>query len=84
MVCFAHRDYELHKNAKNTNNFVQAATLRHGDKYSYIETRYHTPDTIIEIKCKQHGNLYQLPQIHLLNYDNCIICIEQNIHTTTF
>ena len=70
-------DYLLYKNAEKTSNFVQKATLKHGDKYRYSDTVYYGMDSRVDIKCVKHGCLYQTPIQHLLMTNVCDTCIEQ-------
>jgi hypothetical protein len=77
-------DYLLYKNAKNTNNFVQQATLKHGDKYYYKNIRFHNDNTKIGITCKVHGYLLQTPAAHLANDDDCITCQLQSEEKIAF
>lgn len=70
-------DYILYKNAKTSSNFVQLATLKHGNKYNYFKSVYYGDDTKLQITCRQHGYLLQMPLAHLTNDDDCITCNQQ-------
>ena len=70
-------DYLLFKNAEKTSNFVQKATLKHGDKYRYSATVYYGMDSRVDITCVKHGCLYQTPEQHLSSLNVCDTCIEQ-------
>ena len=62
------------KNKKiNTNEFIIRASLIHGDKYDYTETKYINAKTPVKIKCKIHGSFNQEPHSHLIG-NGCEQC----------
>ena len=77
-------DYVLYKDSKNTNNFVQRATLKHGDKYTYFKSVYNGDTTKLRIKCNIHGVYMQKPIAHLLNDDDCVTCLQQAEERTQY
>jgi hypothetical protein len=49
-----------------TEEFIEKAIEKHGDKYDYSRSVYIDMNTPIEIICSKHGSFYQLPRRHLL------------------
>lgn len=48
--------------------FIQKATMVHGNKYTYNKTIYKDYKTKVAIKCPIHGIFYQEPSSHLRGY----------------
>lgn len=61
----------------NTEQFVEKATLIHGDTYSYELVDYIKTNTKVQITCKAHGVFYQRPNDHLSGY-GCSLCAIHN------
>lgn len=51
--------------SKTTRQFIEEAKKIHGDKYDYSKTSYKTCHDKVLITCKEHGDFYQLPNVHL-------------------
>lgn len=49
----------------NTNEFIQKATLVHGNKYNYSKVIYRTNQNKVTITCPIHGDFEQSPNSHL-------------------
>jgi hypothetical protein len=64
-----------------TDEWIQKATLIHGDKYDYSKVEYKTAKHKVIIICKLHGEFKQIPNSHLLGY-NCMKCTN-NYNPTT-
>jgi hypothetical protein len=58
---------------KTTEEFVEKAIVKHGNKYCYDKSTYIDTNTKICITCKIHGDFYQLPRKHLLG-QGCYEC----------
>jgi ssDNA-binding Zn-finger/Zn-ribbon topoisomerase 1 len=63
------------KKTYNTNDFIEIAKLKHGEKYAYSEAIYINNKTHLNIICKKHGIFSQRPSIHL-QVRGCPICKE--------
>lgn len=48
-----------------TSEFIEKATLIHGQQYDYTKTKYVTSEQKIIIICKKHGEFLQTPLAHL-------------------
>jgi len=48
-----------------TERFIEKATAKHGDRYSYESVKYVSHDSKVSIKCKIHGEISQTPESHL-------------------
>ncbi len=60
---------------KTTNEFINEAKLKHGDKYNYTKTIYKKSKIKIDIICPNHGLFKQTPNMHLKG-QGCPICKE--------
>lgn len=56
-----------------TEEFIKKAREVHGDKYDYSKVEYVDSKTKALIICKEHGEFWQKPNIHLQN-KGCIRC----------
>lgn len=56
-----------------TNDFIQKAINKHGNKYDYSKVKYTGSTIKICIVCPQHGEFYQTPSSHLRGY-GCKLC----------
>lgn len=54
-------------------DFINKATLVHGDRYDYSKTKYTNAKTKLKITCRIHGEFEQLPIDHM-NGRGCIYC----------
>ncbi len=57
----------------NTKEFIEKATIIHGDKYDYSKVDYINSKTKIIIICKLHGEFQQRPN-NILSGQGCIKC----------
>jgi len=64
-------------------NFVKEAQIVHGNRYSYLKTRYQTLDIPVTITCKIHGDFLQLPRVHLDGH-GCKLCSGKKWDTQHF
>jgi len=55
--------------------FILKAQEVHGDRYDYSETEYLGSVTPLKIRCKEHGEFFQLPYVHLRG-SGCQKCIS--------
>jgi hypothetical protein len=55
----------IEKKTKTTEQFISEAKLVHGDKYDYSLVEYKNCKDCIKIKCVEHGEFEQTPEIHL-------------------
>jgi hypothetical protein len=58
---------------KTIKQFVLEARLIHGDLYSYLKSIYKGAQIHIIITCKEHGDFWQTPEMHLKG-GKCNIC----------
>ena len=66
----------MNRNTKLTSEeFVARAVKVHGDRYDYSKTEYNGADKKLCIKCKIHGEFWQLPNNHLKGC-NCPECAK--------
>ena len=65
---------------KKTEDFINKAKTKHGDKYDYSKVDYKSAHEKVTIICKKHGEFEQLPTVHLSG-SGCPRCSsEQKIH----
>jgi len=62
---------------KNTNSFINEATLIHSNKYDYSKVVYINRRTKVVITCREHGPFLQLPYNHLKG-SGCPLCSIKN------
>lgn len=60
--------------ASNTEEFIQKAKLKHGNKYNYDKVDYKNNYSKITIICIIHGNFLQIPANHLSHKNGCPSC----------
>lgn len=61
------------KHKYTTEEFIEVAKNRHGDRYDYSKVRYVNASTKVCIVCRKHGEFWQLPSSHLSG-KGCIKC----------
>jgi len=61
------------KQSGNTEEFIQKAKLKHGDKYNYSKINYINNKSEIIIICNEHGEFKQIASSHLVG-SGCIKC----------
>lgn len=59
----------------NTDEFIQKAKQRHGDKFDYSLVEYIKASDEIKIICPKHGEFKQAPMYHLQTLHSCPDCI---------
>lgn len=59
--------------SSNTDEFINKAILKHGDKYNYTDVNYKGRGTKVSIICKFHGIFNQTPHNHLAG-NGCPTC----------
>lgn len=57
---------------KTTEQFIQEAKQKHGDRYDYSKVKYVNANTEITVICAKHGEFPILPTRHLRS--NCLKC----------
>lgn len=62
-------------NYKSTQEFIQQAQQRHGNKYDYSRCKYVNDSTKVEIICPIHGSFWQIPYSHISG-KGCKFCKE--------
>ena len=63
--------------AKTTEQFIEEAKLKHGERYDYTNTKYISCKKKIVIECKIHGEFEQFPNNHLKS-NGCYKCKKTN------
>lgn len=66
----------LESKNKSTEKFIEEAKLIHGDLYDYSNVNYKKNNIPVEIICKNHGQFFQQPSVHL-NKGNCPACADE-------
>ena len=61
----------------DTEQFIEKAILKHGNKYDYSKVEYINSLTKIKIICNTHGEFNQMPSSHLVG-TNCPKCCQTN------
>ena len=70
------------KNMTLTNDeFIKKAKQTHGDKYDYSKVEYINTRTKVCIICPEHGEFWQIPNIHIRGSE-CPKCVNQYHQTT--
>lgn len=60
-----------------TEEFIEKAKLKHGDKYDYSEVEYVNTKTPVKIKCNKHNIWFkQAPTFHL-KFNGCPLCMYE-------
>lgn len=62
-------------------SFKEQAEKVHGDRYDYSKTVYKSRNKKLLITCKQHGDFYQYPSLHLRG-EGCPTCYKEHIYNT--
>lgn len=62
----------------NTDEFIQRATKKFGDKFDYSNVDYVNDRTHVVIKCNTHGEFNQFPYTHLNSKYGCNKCYNSN------
>lgn len=57
--------------------FIEKATLIHGNKYDYSNVKYITGHIKIDIICNKHGTFSMSPVCHLSQQQGCIKCANE-------
>ena len=70
-------------NKLSTKEFIKRAKKIHGNRYSYLKTRYINANTKVIIICEKHGEFSSLPGNHLGKH-NCPICTDKKISQQEF
>ena len=68
----AHRSYK-----KTTDEFIEEATKKFGNKYDYSKVVYERKDKPVCIICPIHGEFWQAPKVHLRSVDGCPKCTNE-------
>lgn len=68
----AHRSYK-----KTTDEFIEEATKKFGNKYDYSKVVYERKDKPVCIICPIHGEFWQSPKVHLRSVDGCPKCTNE-------
>ena len=71
------KNHKINKSRHTTNDFIQKATQRHGDKFNYNKVEYINSQTNVIIICKTHGEFIQNPANHLTS-NGCTKCSNEN------
>lgn len=70
------------KNKRTSEQFINLAKAKYGDKFNYDNIMYKNSKSLIQIKCNTHnGYIWQEPTNHLRN-GGCAICSENKKMTT--
>ena len=96
ITCPIHGDFEIKANdflnghgcqkcgktkKMTTNEFIEKASLVHGDKYDYSKVEYINSKVKVCIICSKHGEFWQTPSRHLCG-DRCPMCFKSEKKTT--
>lgn len=68
---------KLKTNVSNTPAFIQKATQKHNDYYSYEKVNYTGAKDFVTITCPVHGDFKQRPNYHLSG-NGCTSCYKEN------
>jgi len=63
----------------STEEFIERARKKHGDKFDYSKTRFVNSDTKIIVTCKKHGDFTILPFGHLNRDGGCKQCLREKM-----
>ena len=61
---------------KTTEEFIEKAIKKHGDKYDYSKCNYISIDDKLTIICKKHGEFNQVAYSHIIG-QGCPICVNK-------
>jgi very-short-patch-repair endonuclease/uncharacterized protein YaiI (UPF0178 family) len=67
--------------SQKTMTFIEKASRKHGDTYSYENVKYVSTSAKIKITCESHGDFEQTPASHLSG-NGCSKCSGKYHHTT--
>lgn len=59
---------------KTTEEFIEASKSKFGDWFTYNNTKYINNKTKVSIYCKEHGEIFVIPDVHLASKYGCIHC----------
>jgi hypothetical protein len=63
----------------STEEFIQQAQKKHGDKYDYSQVNYLNSHTKITLGCNIHGSFEISPSHHMHRGQGCAKCAKENI-----
>lgn len=74
---------QANRQKDNTQSFINKALKIHGDKYDYSKTNYgkNAHDKVL-IVCKEHGEFFISPNMHLNKKANCPKCSKKSFGWT--
>ena len=61
-----------------TEQFIEKAKIKHGNKYDYSKVNYTNYKTKITIICHEHGEFNMTPDSHINGKQGCKICNKIN------
>ena len=68
----------------STSVFVERAKCFHGDRYDYSKVSYVNNKTKVCIVCPEHGDFWQIPNLHLRG-NGCSLCgVKRRINQQTY
>lgn len=71
------------KHLWTTEEFINKSKLKHGNKYDYRNTEYHSASEKVEIICNIHGSFSQIANLHVSG-QGCPKCQGRDKSTDTF
>ena len=77
------RRASINSRMSSTVEFIEKATIVHGDKYDYSKTEYVHNKQKLTIICREHGVFLQTPNCHLKG-NGCPICGKMSQHSGMF
>lgn len=75
---FCGTEKAINQITSNTEEFIEKAKQKHGDKYDYSKVNYNTATEKVIIICKQHGEFEQTPTFHITTKYGCPACSNYN------
>lgn len=70
-----YRNSEFKHDRYTTEQFIEAATNKLGNRYDYSQIGYTNNRTPVTIICPEHGPFKQRPSNHLTGYEGCPQCV---------
>jgi hypothetical protein len=70
------------KDTLTTDDFIQRATVVHGNRYDYSNVVYCNNKTPVRIICAEHGEFFQMPNKHISSKHGCPKCANNQRRTT--
>lgn len=61
----------------DTEEYINRAILKHGDKFNYSKTEYIHSHKKVKISCEKHGEFEQTASMHLKNIYSCPYCVAE-------